>query len=286
MEETEATQTQAAAPQPAPAPVEATTPTTKTTPMAAIAYFPVLFIITMMHKGKDEFHVWHAKMGASMTVLFVVITLLWQIFYMGIIGWLLYMTWLAAAVMGGASAFKGKKLKIPGLSQLATKIPLEKIFHEEKLTPAVAAAITKPTEVTPEPTPVAQSAPAAPAPEAPAPEPVVETPAPEVLTPAPVEATAPTPVAPEPIVETPAPEVVTSAPVAEPTPEPVAAPTVEPTPVAQPAPIVEPVVETPAATTPEIQIKPAEPEPTPVAQPAPVAPAPTVPETSENNQNL
>ena len=182
-------------------------------PMAALAYVPVLFVITLLQKGKDEFHLWHAKVGAAMTIIVVLITLLPRLIYIGWIGYFLYLTWLVAAIVAGYRANKGEKWVIPGISQIAQVLPLGKT---NAATDTATAPVTQEASAEmPEPAMQANAAePVTPMPEPmPAPEPMPE--------PAPMNTAQPMPI-PEP--EATPPQVETQAPPPEPAPMPTPTP--------------------------------------------------------------
>jgi len=104
--------------------METNTPSPEDNILAALAYIPGVFLITALIKGKNPFHLWHAKMGAFSTFIFifpVVITA----FVNGLIGIILYVLFFIFIVIAGLKAWKGQKLEIPGLSGLISKIPLE-----------------------------------------------------------------------------------------------------------------------------------------------------------------
>lgn len=156
----------------------------ETAPIAAIAYVPFLFAITMLQKKDDAFYVQHAKMGAVVTILFLILAVLNQLLPIGMMGWLLYLIWTALAGLGAFMAFQHKEMKLPGLTEMANMIPLEKWFHGEAQamletptmveTPATTMPVTEVTvtpvapevqmtvpEVTPEVTPTPEITPAA-----------------------------------------------------------------------------------------------------------------------------
>jgi len=142
---------------------------------AALAYVPFLFILTMLQKGDDPTHVWHAKNGAGLLVasiaLSVIVQILVGILPITFIAWAGRAVILFAVVYGAWNAWNGKQWNIPVLTPYAQKIPLEKWFKKSEVAVAsapVEAPVETPvvapeTPVAPvEPAPVAPVAPAAP----------------------------------------------------------------------------------------------------------------------------
>ncbi|MFA5792923.1 MAG: hypothetical protein WC897_03590 [Candidatus Gracilibacteria bacterium] len=199
---------------------------------ASLAYFPMLFVITMLQKGKDEYHVWHAKNGAGLFLASLALYVLIQIVagimpvsiiaMVGLIVWIVDLAILGAIIYGAWNAWNGNRWHIPFVTDLAQKLPLEQLFNKSETSVVETPIIT---------TPVMEAT------QAPVETPVMVTP---VVEPTPVE-TPVEPTMPEAPVEAPVePEVLVEEPVVAPTP-------VEPT-MPEPAVQEEPTV-TPAEPT-------------------------------------
>lgn len=163
---------------------------------AALAYIPFLFILTMVKRGSDGFHLFHAKNGAG---LFVTSILLYAA--LQIIGFVIPVSMIeiyalifnlvriliaVAVIFGAFLAWSGKQPNLPIITQIGQKMPLEKWFkaaaegapavtNAETTSSAPAESAPAPTPapmpapepiVSPEPTPVPPAAPEEPAPEA------------------------------------------------------------------------------------------------------------------------
>jgi hypothetical protein len=95
-------------------------------PLAALAYFPLAFVITVLQKGDDDFHAKHAKMGAALTAALLVI-LMMSIFLWVWLSVLLLSAWLGLSVYGAIKAYAGENYHISGVSKLADSIPVDKL---------------------------------------------------------------------------------------------------------------------------------------------------------------
>ncbi|MBT5517017.1 hypothetical protein HOK22_03835, partial [Candidatus Peregrinibacteria bacterium] len=103
-------------------------------PLAAMAYVPGLFMITALQKGKDEFHLWHAKMGIAHTFLFLVPLVVTATVNV-MVGYILFGVWGLAAFVSAFRAWKHERWSIPGIGW-AKAIPLEKWFKGNELSAA------------------------------------------------------------------------------------------------------------------------------------------------------
>lgn len=175
---------------------------------AAIAYFSFLFLYTAWAKSDSPSHMWHAKNGAGLFViylgLYIVMNILVTVLPVGMVGLLAMIMNLINLAIGLASlwaawnAWKGKQWTIPFVTNIGQKIPLEKWFHKGAAAPmsAPAAAPSAPAAPAAEPTapaPAPMAEPVAPVAPAPTPEPAASAPmAPEAPA-APSEPTPPTP---------------------------------------------------------------------------------------------
>ncbi|MFA5855209.1 MAG: hypothetical protein WC846_02910 [Candidatus Gracilibacteria bacterium] len=138
---------------------------------AALAYVPLLFILTMLQKGDDSVHVWHAKNGAGLFAASICLTVVVQILFgilplsllgvFALVAWVIRVLILVAVVYGAWNAWNGKQWNIPVLTPYAQKIPLEKWFKKVAVVSAPEAPVA-PVEPAPEAAPVAPIAPAAP----------------------------------------------------------------------------------------------------------------------------
>jgi len=138
---------------------------------AALAYVPLLFILTMLQKGDDPVHVWHAKNGAGLfaasIALTVIVTILFGLMPLSLLGIFALVAWasrlliLFAVVFGAWNAWNGKQWNIPVLTPFAQKIPLEKWFKKGAVTVTPEATVA-PAETPAAPVESAPQAPAAP----------------------------------------------------------------------------------------------------------------------------
>lgn len=173
---------------------------------AAIAYFSFLFLYTAWAKSDSPSHMWHAKNGAGLFVvylgLYIVMNILVTVLPVGMMSLLALIMSLInlaigiASLWGAWNAWKGKQWTIPVITNIGQKIPLEKWFHhstQSSMSPAAPVAAVQTPAPMPEPMPMPEPTP--PTPVEPAPAPMPEPmPMPEP-TPAPVEPM-PTPSAP------------------------------------------------------------------------------------------
>ncbi len=134
----------------------------------ALSYVPFLFILNTLQNGKNEGAMWHAKMGALATAIFMIPVFV-AAFVSVFFGGMLYGFFFLYIGLSAYKAWNADKLDIPALSKIATKIPLELILKKtakpvvevptssQIVTTASAEAIKVPA------TPVAPIAPVAPA---------------------------------------------------------------------------------------------------------------------------
>jgi len=83
---------------------------------AALSYLWFLSILLLVLKKDDEFVRFHAKQGA---VIFVVSIILW---FIPILGWMLQVAVLIVVIIGFLKAYSGEKYKMPVIGDLADKI--------------------------------------------------------------------------------------------------------------------------------------------------------------------
>jgi len=144
---------------------------------AAIGYIAFLGLVTMAMKPKSEFCRQHASQGLVLfAVWFVGLILLAIGSVFSIVGGILMIAVTVLAILGILKAFSSYELKVPVLSDIAKKVPVNSIIGSmtgKKATPVDPAKPTEPA-ATPEAQPT-QEQPAEPATEEPAPEPEVET---------------------------------------------------------------------------------------------------------------
>jgi|GEM_PF-2258951 len=176
---------------------------------AAIAYFSFLFLYTAWAKSDSPSHMWHAKNGAGLFVvylgLYIVMNILVTVLPVGMMSLLALIMNLInlaigiASLWGAWNAWKGKQWTIPVVTNIGQKIPLEKWFHHSA-TPSMSPAAPTAAAQTPAPTPAPMPTPVEPTPTpAPMPEPMPEpTPAPTPVEPAPAPMPEPTPAPVEP----------------------------------------------------------------------------------------
>lgn len=169
---------------------------------AAIAYFSLLFLYTAWAKSDSPTHMWHAKNGAGLFVvylaLYIVMNILVTVLPVGMMALLsmimslINLVILLASLYGAWNAWKGKQWSIPVITAIGQKVPLEKWFHKGAAPMASSPApVAAPAPEAPAPAPTPTPAPMpTPAPEAPAPT-ATPTPAPAAPT-APTEPTPPT----------------------------------------------------------------------------------------------
>lgn len=87
--------------------------------MAAISYVWILCLVPLLLKRDNEYVMYHAKQGL---VLFIIEVLGSFIFWIPVIGWLLWIAVVVLAIMGFLAALQGKRTDLPVISTLAKKI--------------------------------------------------------------------------------------------------------------------------------------------------------------------
>lgn len=85
---------------------------------AALSYLWLLSVVLLVLKKDDEFVKFHAKQG---TVIFIASVILW---FIPILGWMMQIAALIAAIIGFLKAYSGEKYKMPVVGDLAEKINL------------------------------------------------------------------------------------------------------------------------------------------------------------------
>jgi uncharacterized membrane protein len=133
-----------------------------------LAYVPFLFIMAALQRLEDDTLMFHAKNGAGLTVFFIAASFVSAWLHVAT-GTILMFVWLVPSIIGAFHGYKNEKWMIPGVSNWAQNIPLDKWFgvaHEENVKEEIQA--NYPTEAATMPKPEATASPAAPAPEAPA----------------------------------------------------------------------------------------------------------------------
>lgn len=89
--------------------------------IAAFSYVWILFLIPLLAKRDDKFCQFHAKQGL---VLFLVEIAGMFVFWIPIIGWLLFLAVLVMAVIGILKALTGEYWEMPILGKYAREINL------------------------------------------------------------------------------------------------------------------------------------------------------------------
>ncbi len=159
------------------------TPATAGDWQAAIAYFSFLWIYTAWAKSDSPSHMWHAKNGAGLFVIYLGVYIIMNILVtvlpvgmLALLGMIMMIVNLAvglASLWAAWNAWKGKQWTIPVVTNIGQKIPLEKWFHKGAAAPMAAST----PAATPTPAPMAEPAPMPSPTPAPMPEPM-PTPAP------------------------------------------------------------------------------------------------------------
>ncbi len=116
----------------------------------ALSYIPLLFILNLLHNGKNENSMWHSKMGALSSLIFF-IPLITGGYISTFFGGMLYGFYFVYIGLSANKAWNGEKYDIPLLSKIAIKIPLEK-FLKKNPTTEVNTASTVQTTVESNPT--------------------------------------------------------------------------------------------------------------------------------------
>ena len=89
--------------------------------IAAIGYVWILCLVPLFLKRNSQFAQFHAKQGL---VLFIAEVFGWLIFWIPLVGWLLYLLVIVLAGLGIMTALQGKYLELPVLGRYARKINL------------------------------------------------------------------------------------------------------------------------------------------------------------------
>lgn len=136
----------------------------------ATYFFPLVLIYTMIKHGKEGNYLYHSKNAAGAIVIDIILQIitrvLWSVLAMPILSLVLNLAFLALFILmvyGGWQAANGKTPKLPVITQIGQKIPLEKWFNKDA---APASASPAPAEPPAAPAqPVAEASAPAPAPE-------------------------------------------------------------------------------------------------------------------------
>ncbi|MBI3120334.1 MAG: hypothetical protein HYZ08_01820 [Candidatus Kerfeldbacteria bacterium] len=88
---------------------------------AALSYVWILCLVPLLLKRGDSYILFHAKQGL---VLFVIEVVGAVIFWVPVIGWLLWVLVVLLAIIGFLGALQGKKIRLPVISIIADKITL------------------------------------------------------------------------------------------------------------------------------------------------------------------
>lgn len=105
-------------------------PSTQTSPdrdiednkiLAAVGYIWILCLVPLFLKRNSKFTQFHAKQGL---LLFIAEIIGWLIFWIPLIGWILWIYVVIMAVMGIMSALQGRYWEMPILGKYARKINL------------------------------------------------------------------------------------------------------------------------------------------------------------------
>jgi len=89
--------------------------------LSAIGYVWILCLAPLFLKRNSRYAQFHAKQGL---VLFVAETFVWLIFWIPLIGWVLYAYVVVMAILGIMNALQGKYWEIPFLGKYARRINL------------------------------------------------------------------------------------------------------------------------------------------------------------------
>lgn len=122
----------------------------------ALSYLPFLFILNLMQNGKNEKSMWHSKMGALSTLIFMIPVIVGA-FISVFFGGMLYGFFFLYIGLSGYKAWSGDKLEIPFLTKIGTKIPLE-MFLKKNTTIPVEPPTSSQVTSNPAPTPTATPA--------------------------------------------------------------------------------------------------------------------------------
>ncbi len=166
---------------PAPTPAPSAPAQAKDWLAFATYFFPLVLIYTMIKHGKEGNYLFHSKNAAGAIVVDIVLQVItrviWSVLAMPIISLVLNLAFLALFILmvyGGWQAANGKTPTLPVITQIGSKIPLEKWFNKDAapaaapVATAPAAPVAAPATAAPAPTPAPAAPAAAPAaPEAP-----------------------------------------------------------------------------------------------------------------------
>jgi uncharacterized membrane protein len=122
--------------------------------LGMLAYVPGGFLIVWMQKGKDAFYKTHAKQGAVLTGIFLLMMVL-GVLIAPLMG-LLMAVWVVISTTGAVQAYQGKSFTLPFLSDWANKMPLEKMdpVPTAEAAPAPVAPVQAPVAPVVEPAPM------------------------------------------------------------------------------------------------------------------------------------
>lgn len=85
---------------------------------AALSYLGILVLIPLLVKKDDPFVKFHAKQGLVFLIAFIIGAF---IFWIPVIGWLVWVVLVVLDLIALVQALMGKKWKVPVVSQLAEK---------------------------------------------------------------------------------------------------------------------------------------------------------------------
>lgn len=89
--------------------------------MAAISYLWILCLVPLLVKRDSPFAQAHAKQGLVLFIIEVIGTL---VFWIPVVGWLLGVAVLVAALVGFIKALQGEYIDLPVVKDIAQKINL------------------------------------------------------------------------------------------------------------------------------------------------------------------
>lgn len=89
--------------------------------LAAVGYVWILCLIPLFLKRNSQYAQFHAKQGL---VLFIAEIVGWLVFWIPLIGWILYVYVIVMAVLGIMNALQGKYWEMPFLGKYARRINL------------------------------------------------------------------------------------------------------------------------------------------------------------------
>lgn len=89
--------------------------------IAALSYLGILVLIPLLAKKDSKFAQFHAKQGVVLLIAFVVG---WTIFWIPVIGWLLWLAVVLADVVALIKTLSGEYWEIPVVGNLAKKLNL------------------------------------------------------------------------------------------------------------------------------------------------------------------